>query len=121
MYGLAGGECLRSLILIGLGTAVTILLQLVQLLERLLVVIEDLQVVDGGRSLGLMAGGERRYDHDAAPADDERERQGPDHGGTEVAAGVEAHPGDEALKPAHTRGVLLLADEDGELLVEVGR
>jgi hypothetical protein len=90
-------------------------------LQGLFVLVEDLEVIDGGGCLNVRRGREAGEVGDGASADYKDEGESGDQGGAELATGVEEKTAADALEPACGRSGLLFAETDGQLLVEVGR
>jgi len=94
--------------------------ELVDLLQRLLVLLEELEVVDGRGDLHCawtLEGG----DAEAAACGDQQKGQGTGKRWAEVATGIEEQAGFELFEPAGGGRGLQLAQADRQLLVEVRR
>jgi hypothetical protein len=89
-------------------------------LERLVVLIEDLEI--GYRRRGLVLSEVYSGEiSEGAASKEEEESEGSGESGTKLPAGIEEQAGARALEPACRRLGLLLAKKDGEPLVKVGR
>ena len=99
----------------------TIVLQkLIHCLQRLIVLIENLQVLHSGRGLrrGVTKAGEIG---NGSAADQKNQCQSPSKRRSKLSARIEQQPALQPLEPARRRHGLLFAETDGQLLIKVGR
>jgi len=95
-----------------------VLKELIHGLQGLIVLVEYLKVGDGCRGLVLAIEVPGKLG-DGSSANEKHQSEGSGEGGTELASGVEEQTGAKALEPSGRSLGLLLAQEDGKLLIEV--